>query len=538
MTSIRPNIEPDANSFKQVIGSELGGEFDVTKFAKTTEGGVALSISLGGKSYNITLNKELVDGVSQGNQEWIKNVANALKLVHANEGQAAEFDFAQKTVTWEGGPKINYGETGELHEKMEDLAKKLKEFEEASSHLEKEISRLTEETSETGSFTGDPRAQELVDKTERKTALDQSINKNKHELQATKIAFLFGTSLIRAPLPIASNTPILNTAYEKYADFLKMGNQEETIRNMSPKEIDVMLGIYNTIRSDPGLGGKAKEFAQGDRSLIDHLGTTLELLKARSAQFVKLGQTDFACYNAEQADLTGRMIAQDKGIGPLKMFGPHMTTINPDKVDASPTTIFVLTKGIAAALGLAPFSSPTQMVRDADELTKGNWLERAGPEGSGDTLQQFSGNVQVALIKMGLDPSPVIERHHVTYDEDNVEAQEKESANFQKVLEQLANPPEGKQKVVIVNCEQALAINDATGDKTPQGEFGGNYCIVGGYDKSSDKVLLLDVDKGDSDKNNGSYWVDRRALVGAMNILDTDSGINKGYISFDVPTQL
>ncbi len=106
----------------------------------------------------------------------------------------------------------------------------------------------------------------------------------------------------------------------------------------------------------------------------------------------------------------------------------------------------------------------------------------------------------------------------------------------------LADPPHGKLNFVIVNYDQALAVNGATKQKVAQGEFGGSYSIVGGYDREKEMVLLLDLDKAyNADrstpaKNSGIYWVPLSDLVDAMNTQDTDAKKNRGYLAFSITT--
>lgn len=216
-------------------------------------------------------------------------------------------------------------------------------------------------------------------------------------------------------------------------------------------------------------------------------------------------------------------------------------TIDPDKVDAAPTTVFVLTQGIAAKLPgnrLTTFRAPEDMVRKVDP--SGKWLEQAGPDGAGDTLKEFCTHLDNSLSTMGLvlrlTPKPT----HVTFDSSSAEAELQATNKLRKDLEAMSSPPDGIHKIMVVNCDQALAINGATGSQYEQGDHGGNYCIVAKFDPKTDKVLLFDLDKsysdGDPPKGSGSYWVPVSNLAGAMNTLDTDAGVNRGYTSFSFAT--
>jgi len=231
----------------------------------------------------------------------------------------------------------------------------------------------------------------------------------------------------------------------------------------------------------------------------------------------------FPCYDEKQRQLTTEALQKHSGIDSLLLFGPHVKFGGTKVVDASPTTLFTLAQGIKAALpkqSLKSFYDPEDLVKKVDPT--GHWFERCGPNGQGDTLKELATCLQETLIKIGMNPPPSIKVETIQFKVADLLAQHTAVDLFCNVMNQMVDPKQGEMKVVIVNYDHAHAISGATKQRFSEGEFGGNFSIVGGYDKEKELVLLLDTD--------GLIWVPIADLVDAMNIPNHKE--LRGYVCF------
>jgi len=265
---------------------------------------------------------------------------------------------------------------------------------------------------------------------------------------------------------------------------------------------------------------------------------------------VKIGNTQVKCYNCHHKDLTIKAVKEQSEVATLIQCASNLSTLQMTGLDASASTIFTLSKTINEELQgkrLTTFQSAADMCNQVDP--SGEWLKRVLPDGEGDTLASFASVLQEVMIKMGVHPNPTIKTETVSYKSENLQLQHTVTDQFRTLLvTHLIHPPHGQTNFVIVNCDQALTINGAlgmnggVGSKISPGEYGGNFCIVGGFNKEHDRVLLLDLDlaypaEGSSPaKESGIYWVPLADLADAMNTWDDIAKSNRGYLSFSLTT--
>lgn len=170
----------------------------------------------------------------------------------------------------------------------------------------------------------------------------------------------------------------------------------------------------------------------------------------------------------------------------------------------------------ASAMVLNALRHPSQLSSD-DELISHDkilagfsdpfWAKATASGGNGVTLDQLAELLGKSFLHFQLGAHPVSVRH----------VEEASAAELKDLRESL--------KANEKNAKNFMLVNFLQGSLTGDGDAG-HFSLVGAYDASRKRVLILDVDRAWYEP----YWVSDEELLKAMATRDADAGKQRGFL--------